>query len=35
LSVSNRLFQASVAVGAVGAFLMTQAIWLWIPIAAP
>ena len=35
LSVSNRLFQASVVVGAIGAFLMTQAIWLWIPIAAP
>ncbi|MBI5107971.1 MAG: DUF4337 domain-containing protein [Rhodocyclales bacterium] len=35
LSVSNRLFQASVVVGAAGAFLMTQAVWLWIPIAAP
>ncbi len=35
LSVSNRLFLASAIVGACGAFLMTQAIWLWIPIAAP
>lgn len=35
LSVSNRLFQASVVVGGFGAFLMTQAVWLWIPIAAP
>jgi hypothetical protein len=32
LSVSNRLFMASTAVGAVGAFLMSQAIWLWLPI---
>lgn len=32
LSVSNRLFKASVAVGGLGALLMTQAIWLWLPI---
>jgi hypothetical protein len=34
LSVSNRLYQASLVVGAVGAFLLSQALWLWMPIAA-
>jgi hypothetical protein len=33
LSVSNRMFQASVVVGVAGAFLLTQALWLWMPIA--
>jgi hypothetical protein len=32
LSVSDRLFQASVVVGAFGALLMSQALWLWLPI---
>lgn len=32
LSVSNRLFMASIAVGATGALLMSQALWLWLPI---
>lgn len=32
LSVSNRLFHASVVVGALGAFFMSQALWLWLPI---
>lgn len=32
LSVSNRLFSASVAVGAFGLFLISQAMWLWLPI---
>jgi hypothetical protein len=34
LSVSNRLYQASLVVGAAGAFLLSQALWLWMPIAA-
>jgi hypothetical protein len=34
LSVSDRLFHASVAVGSVGAFLMSQAMWLWLPIGS-
>ncbi len=33
LSVSTRLFRASMAVGAGGAVLMTQAAWLWLPIS--
>lgn len=32
LSVSNRLFSASVVVGAFGAILMSQAMWLWLPV---
>ncbi len=33
LSVSTRLFKASMAVGAGGAVLMSQAAWLWLPIS--
>jgi hypothetical protein len=33
LSVSNRLFQASVVVGTFGALLMSQALWLWLQIS--
>jgi len=33
LSVSNRLFNASVVVGTLGAMLMSQAMWLWLPIS--
>ena len=32
LAVNRRLFQASIGVGAVAAFLMSQAIWLWLPL---
>jgi hypothetical protein len=32
LAVNNRLYNASLAVGALAAVLMSQAIWLWIPI---
>jgi hypothetical protein len=32
LAVNNRLYHASIGVGALGAFLMSQAIWLWLPI---
>jgi hypothetical protein len=32
LSVSNRMFQASILVGWCGAILMSQAFWLWLPI---
>jgi hypothetical protein len=32
LSVSNRLFHASVVVGTLGVLLMSQAVWLWLPI---
>lgn len=32
LAVNNRMFKASIGVGAVGALLMSQALWLWIPI---
>lgn len=32
LSVSHRLFLASVAVGFLGGILMSQAMWLWLPI---
>jgi hypothetical protein len=34
LSVSDRLFQASAVVGALGAFLMSQALLLWLPWSA-
>jgi len=34
LSVSNRLFNASVVVGVAGVLLMSQALWLWLPITA-
>ncbi len=33
LSVSNRLFLASGMVGALGLLLMSQALWLWLPIS--
>ncbi len=33
LSVSSRLFIASIAVGMSGAILMSQAVWLWLPIS--
>lgn len=33
LSVSNRLFLASIAVGVCGGILMSQALWLWLPIS--
>lgn len=33
LSVSNQLFHTSIAVGASGVALMSQALWLWLPIA--
>jgi hypothetical protein len=32
LAVNNRLYFASIGVGVVGALLMSQAIWLWLPI---
>jgi hypothetical protein len=32
LAVNNTMFRASVAVGGVAMILMSQAIWLWIPI---
>ncbi len=32
LAVNNRLYHASIGVGAFGALLMSQAIWLWLPI---
>ena len=32
LAVNRRMFQASIAVGAIGAVLFSQALWLWIPI---
>lgn len=32
LAVNNRLYNASLAVGALAAVLMSQAVWLWIPI---
>jgi hypothetical protein len=34
LSVSRRLFNSSVAVGVTGVILMSQALWLWLPITA-
>ena len=33
LSVSEKLFHASAAVGALGGLTMTQALWLWLPIS--
>jgi hypothetical protein len=32
LAVNNRLYHASLFVGSIGTVLMTQAIWLWLPI---
>jgi hypothetical protein len=32
LAVNNRMFYASIGVGVFGALLMSQALWLWIPI---
>jgi hypothetical protein len=32
LAVNNRLYKASIGVGALGALLMSQALWLWLPI---
>jgi len=32
LAVNQNMFKASVVVGALGAFIMSQAVWLWIPI---
>lgn len=32
LAVNTNMFRASVAVGILGALLMSQALWLWIPI---
>ena len=32
LAVNNRLYHASIGVGILGAVLMSQAVWLWIPI---
>ena len=32
LAVNNRMFHASIGVGLLGALLMSQALWLWIPI---
>lgn len=34
LSVSNRLYHASIVMGMVGALFMSQAMWLWLPIAS-
>mgnify|MGYP003704418171 CR=1 FL=1 len=31
LAVNNRLYVASIGVGALAAFLMSQAVWLWLP----
>jgi hypothetical protein len=31
LAVNNRLYWASIGVGGVAAFLMSQAVWLWLP----
>lgn len=33
LSVSEKLFHASAGVGALGCLMMSQALWLWIPIS--
>ena len=33
LAVSNRMYRASIAVGAVAMILLSQAIWLWLPVA--
>jgi len=32
LAVNNRLYYASIVVGALGALLMSQALWLWLPL---
>lgn len=32
LAVNDRLFKASLAVGAIGAILMSQGVWLWLPL---
>jgi hypothetical protein len=32
LAVNNRMYNASIGVGVVGALLMSQALWLWLPI---
>jgi hypothetical protein len=32
LAVNNRLYHASIGVGILGAVLISQAVWLWIPI---
>lgn len=32
LAVNNRLYIASIAVGTLGALLMSQAVWLWLPL---
>ena len=32
LAVSNRMYRASIAVGALAMILLSQAIWLWLPV---
>jgi hypothetical protein len=32
LAVSNRMYRASIAVGAVAMILLSQAVWLWLPV---
>lgn len=32
LAVNNRLYHASIGVGSVAALMMSQALWLWLPI---
>jgi hypothetical protein len=32
LAVNNKLYDASLVVGALASFLLTQAIWLWMPL---
>lgn len=32
LAVNNRLYYASLGVGVLGALLMSQALWLWLPL---
>lgn len=32
LAVNNRLYYASIGVGVLGALLMSQALWLWLPL---
>ena len=32
LAVNNKLYKASIGVGALGALFMSQAVWLWLPI---
>ena len=31
LAVNDRLFKASLVVGILGAILMSQGVWLWLP----